>query len=355
MANRYWVGGTGNWTDTGHWSTTSNGTPGASVPTSSDDVFIDPYSFSSNSDVLTIDTATATCANLTIASSYSAQIYGTGVSSSVLTCTGNFTRSGAIANFSNLGTIIFDSSSTTSVKSIVSFIQATWTAVIVGNKTISGGFTVNDLTVGDPTVATSANTYVFSVSTVSAKNVTLNGGNITIGNIDLGGTGGTLTVNTSGTFTPVITQSGNVYVQNNSTLTLGASSSQRVNIEVISFVTPIVTINANGASSGTYIGTLIAPKGTFRFQASKTHDVSSFSFSTSTVKTFESSSSGTQYTLSSGTAGDTRSFSSLNVKDCIAAGATYWNAPVNNGCVDSGNNVNWNFAPMSVNAFMQFF
>lgn len=36
MANRYWVGGSGDWTDTAYWSTTSGGSGGASVPTSFD-------------------------------------------------------------------------------------------------------------------------------------------------------------------------------------------------------------------------------------------------------------------------------------------------------------------------------
>lgn len=45
MANRYWVGGSGNWSDnTNHWSDSSDGSPGASLPTSSDDVFIDENS-----------------------------------------------------------------------------------------------------------------------------------------------------------------------------------------------------------------------------------------------------------------------------------------------------------------------
>lgn len=41
---RYWVGGSGNWQDTAHWSTSSGGSSGASVPTSSDDVVIDSNS-----------------------------------------------------------------------------------------------------------------------------------------------------------------------------------------------------------------------------------------------------------------------------------------------------------------------
>lgn len=40
---RYWIGGAGNWDDvtTTHWSVTSGGTGGASVPTSVDDIFFD--------------------------------------------------------------------------------------------------------------------------------------------------------------------------------------------------------------------------------------------------------------------------------------------------------------------------
>lgn len=44
MAARYWIGGTGNWSDTAHWSATSGGVGGASVPTSDDDVYFDSNS-----------------------------------------------------------------------------------------------------------------------------------------------------------------------------------------------------------------------------------------------------------------------------------------------------------------------
>jgi hypothetical protein len=40
MANRYWVGNTGNWNDTTHWSTTLGGSGGASVPGISDNAYI---------------------------------------------------------------------------------------------------------------------------------------------------------------------------------------------------------------------------------------------------------------------------------------------------------------------------
>ncbi len=43
-STRYWVGGTGNWSDTARWSTGSGGASGASVPRSHDDVVFDSAS-----------------------------------------------------------------------------------------------------------------------------------------------------------------------------------------------------------------------------------------------------------------------------------------------------------------------
>jgi hypothetical protein len=43
--SRYWVGNTGYWNDTAHWSLTSGGTGGAPVPTANNDVYFDSNSF----------------------------------------------------------------------------------------------------------------------------------------------------------------------------------------------------------------------------------------------------------------------------------------------------------------------
>jgi gliding motility-associated-like protein len=52
--NRYWVGGTGSWTNSAHWSLKSGGKGGASIPTSQDNVFIDNHSFSAPSQTIKI-------------------------------------------------------------------------------------------------------------------------------------------------------------------------------------------------------------------------------------------------------------------------------------------------------------
>lgn len=57
MASRYWVQGTGNWSDdTNHWAASSGGAPaGGNLPTSSDDVFIDSQSGFGGGGTITLD------------------------------------------------------------------------------------------------------------------------------------------------------------------------------------------------------------------------------------------------------------------------------------------------------------
>ena len=64
MANRYWVGGTGNWNDTAKWSDSSGGAGGQSVPGVSDVAYIDAASLSATS-TITIN-ATASVVSLII-------------------------------------------------------------------------------------------------------------------------------------------------------------------------------------------------------------------------------------------------------------------------------------------------
>ncbi|MNJ98988.1 Calx-beta domain protein [compost metagenome] len=62
--SRYWVGGSGDWNDSSHWSNTSGGTGGACVPTVSNDVFFDANSFTASSKAVTISTGNAYCRSM---------------------------------------------------------------------------------------------------------------------------------------------------------------------------------------------------------------------------------------------------------------------------------------------------
>lgn len=52
--DRYWVGGSGLWTDTAHWALTSGGAGGAAAPTINDDVYIDENSFSTAGQIIKV-------------------------------------------------------------------------------------------------------------------------------------------------------------------------------------------------------------------------------------------------------------------------------------------------------------
>jgi hypothetical protein len=64
-STRYWVGGTGNWSDTARWSDSSGGAGGSSVPRSHDDVVFDSSS-NATAYTVTVDIANR-CKSLTIA------------------------------------------------------------------------------------------------------------------------------------------------------------------------------------------------------------------------------------------------------------------------------------------------
>lgn len=60
---RYWIGGSGSWNDLNHWSETSGGAGGASVPTMTDNAHFNADSFTATNQRVTIDVI-ANCANI---------------------------------------------------------------------------------------------------------------------------------------------------------------------------------------------------------------------------------------------------------------------------------------------------
>ena len=66
MANRFWVGGSGTWdATTTHWSTTSGGGSGASVPTAADSVIFDQNSNTGTTAFTVTVSGTRTCLDFT--------------------------------------------------------------------------------------------------------------------------------------------------------------------------------------------------------------------------------------------------------------------------------------------------
>lgn len=79
MASRYWVGGSGNWSDDEHhWATSSGGSPGiGNLPTFEDDVFIDSNSGFGSGGTITLDDV-STCKDFTSSSGHTYTVDGVG-------------------------------------------------------------------------------------------------------------------------------------------------------------------------------------------------------------------------------------------------------------------------------------
>lgn len=92
-ADRYWVGGSGTWdaSDTSHWSATSGGASGASVPTSSDNAIFDSLSHTTDY-TLTLASVSKPTANLTFGAPLAGNLTVTGGDGWDLSIYGNFSR-----------------------------------------------------------------------------------------------------------------------------------------------------------------------------------------------------------------------------------------------------------------------
>jgi len=251
MAERYWVGGSGNWSDTGRWSTSSGGSSGASVPESSDDVFFDGNSnVGTGAFTVTVNTSARSCNNFTVSGLDGAMTLAgnqvlsvTGTSFSLpatnFTCTmtgqltfngsnktvdfnGNIFGSGQVAFASNVTLAsAFSSTFQCSIQSgTLNLAGYTFTcrnllALTSGTKAVTYGggsivLTGSNMTVFDFTDGTLSFTdpqtggFVLTSTTTSQR--TLNfGAGLAIGSLTIGGATGTstLTIQGSNTFTRI--------------------------------------------------------------------------------------------------------------------------------------------------------
>lgn len=162
MAARFWVGGTGNWSDAAHWSLTSGGAGGETVPGSGDAVTIDAHASGLNGGTLTIDQVITVQAitwgaavgtidnsgnhNVTVTATPWFSGTGTGArtftgGSATYTLSGNF----AGGNPWNMGTVTNLTNPTTAFSSA--------TIVLQGTGTFGGFFQGGGMTYGTATFA----------------------------------------------------------------------------------------------------------------------------------------------------------------------------------------------------------
>jgi hypothetical protein len=188
----YWVGGTGNWSDTSRWSTSSGGGSGAAIPTSLDAVIFDSLS-NATAYTATIDAGVtlARCASFTMAGPAAGNVtfagsVGIAFHGNVSFAATGITRTytGAMQWAGNSSYTFTTNGLTLASSCTVIGIGATWTlssAINIGNST----FTV---TCG--TFSTSASNYsltasAFSSNNSSVRSISLNGSTVTLSTISL--------------------------------------------------------------------------------------------------------------------------------------------------------------------------
>lgn len=222
--DRYWVGGTGAWdaADTSHWSLTSGGASGASVPTATDNVIFDA---SSGGGTATIS-ATGNCRGInftgytgTFAGSSTLNIGGDAIylggsvtlgSSMVISYTGSISLVSA-----DIANVITSNGKT--LLSAVTFnnVNGLWTladsmntsSVVLTTGTFSPASFILTLT-GTGTVLSASSSFKFNpgtstirINNASATGKTFAGGGLTYGNVYFTGSGtGAFTVSGSNSF-----------------------------------------------------------------------------------------------------------------------------------------------------------
>lgn len=367
MADRFWVGGTGTWdsTSTANWSASSGGAPGASAPTSADNVFFDD---NSGTGTCTTD-ATAICQNMTMNSATLGLTLGanfTAAASSLWTLTRGVvnindyvltvgavaftgTTIRTLAFGANTGKIVVTLNNTTVINAAnvtnltitgtkrfeCTYSGATGTRTILGPISTQGGTEVNSfdvfITAGTDTVAlgNSATSRLYRTlnfdgfsGTVTNRPVTIYGDYKLNSSMTLtAGTHATTFAATSGT--KQITTSG---------LTLGFP----LTFDGIGGTFAFQDALTQGSAREFTVN-----NGTVQLKNGVTSTVGAFVTSGTDQRFLQSTLAGSQATLSQ--ASGTVSASYLTIKDINATGGATWNAFVTDGNVDAGNNTGWDF------------
>lgn len=330
MSDRFWIGGTGNWNDTAHWSTSSGGASGASVPSSSDNAIFDANS-NTTAYTVTINVA-ATCLDLNFSAAPSVSGTITWAGSSGMTISGNLTLlSGMTRTFT--GTLLFNSTSGTktltcnsvTLASAITFngVGGTWQCV----DALNNGSSSITLTKG--TWDTNGQTITmgsFSSSNSNTRALTLGASAITCSSAGgaweiTNSSGMTLTAGTS-----TITLSAGSPNFNGGGLTYYAviftgSSSSIPTINGANTFTNLTRTNSTNKNDGFRFSANQTVTGTFTVTGnSASNRIYVFSFTT-----------GTQYTITAAAV----SLTNVNFEDIVGAGAASWTGTSIGDC---GNN-----------------
>jgi len=348
---RYWVGGTDTWNATAgtKWATTSGGTGGASIPSSTLDAVFDA---NSGTGTVTIGASGAECkifdstnfGGTFTFSSNAVSVYGdiilgagatfsvttgrfTYLASTASTCTSNGISGPGLRIEAPAGSLtLADAFSAFSTGgSVVTVLEGTFDtggfSVSVGQVTALGSST-RAITLNDSVVSLTraSSTTTIQSWTVNASGLTLNAGTSTISFANVGGTAGTAYQSFSG--------GGLTYY----TIENARGTGDTV---VINDSNTIDTLDIAKSSSGTIT----------EFEVGSTQSIANLIQTTGTGHTIRSKSDAASPHTISDTTG-TNSVTGTTVKQSTATGGATFTAYTHEGNTDAGGNSGWLFGPL---------
>jgi hypothetical protein len=320
MADRYWVGGTGNWSDaTNHWATSSGGSPGAgNLPTTTDSVFFDSLSHTTNYTV-TIDATTKNCLDFNMAAPLTNKVTWAG--SVQINIYGNLNLSGGTAGITRTYTGILNFASTSGTKTIsangVTLDSATTFNGVGGTWQLSNAYNISAKSITLTNGTFNTNGYTLTANSISSSNSNVR--TLTLG-------ASTLTLSGTIDFT---TATNLTFNANTSNITSTLSSAGIFNGGGKTFYN--LTIACSFTSSASSLGgantfnnlTITSSAGNINFSISANQTINGTLTitGTATIRIFlYSSILGTQRTFTAATT----SLSYVDFQDIIGAGAAAW-------------------------------
>jgi hypothetical protein len=262
MATRYWVGGTGTWTNvsTTNWAATSGGASGASAPTTTDDVVFDNLSNTGTSAFTVTVSTSAICQNLSFGSGATALDGLMTLAGTVtLTVSGSLTLVSTNLSVTYSGIIAF--TATTTGKTITSAGQTLGAIAFTG---AGGEWTLQDALNCTSTLTVTRGSFVTNNMAVTCSAFITSNGNVR--------------AITFGTSTISLTGTGTVWNTNIiANLTLSAASS-----------TINLTNNTTTARTFAVGNTSTIVLGNIGINGATSTSTTNFTYSSITVNTFSS-------------------------------------------------------------------
>ena len=328
------VTGTGSWFFAANNSTQNITTNGVSIP------------FPINCNGSTTNTVKL-IGNLTSTNTVTFQQGTLDLNNNTLTCT-TFTSSNAITRSIAFGTgNITVSGNNTTVWSCATLTNFSYTGTPTVNFTYSGSTGTRTVTNGS-IGGTETNAVDFNV-TAGTDTWTSGGSAPIVRNLNFTGFSGASGFFSSGFIYGNVTLSPTqTVIANNSATTFAATSGTKtITTNGVTIDRPLTFDGVGGTwacQDALTLGstrTLTITNGTLRLKAGATSTVGMFATSGTNQKYFQSTTPGTQATISD--ASGTISVSYLTIQDINATGGAIWNAYYQQGNIDAGNNTGWYF------------